>query len=151
MKANGTTYTLTLGVRDLAQQIREGKHQNGHLFVSCTRPRMENARDYGDWRFNITINNGEIQETKDLFMNEAPKTGYGTSINIIKLKGNSDYSHRLLGQRYFVVFNQGPKPIYSSLYVHITPFSNFQNEICRAKLYYKINMTGSQNLELAKG
>ena len=147
--ASGKEYTLYLDQHDYRKQIKEGKHDDGHLYVSCTRPHMKNNFDYGDWSLSIIPVNGGIQEASDVFMNRAPASGYKSSLNISERKGSSDYKYYLLSQRYFISLNNGE--VYGSLFMHITPFANSSKEACRIEIYSKINKTGSRNLELKPG
>ena len=144
--ASGKEYTLYLDEVGYRKKIKEGKHDDGHLYVSCSRPHMKNNRDYGDWNLLISPVNGGIQGTSDIFMNKAPEAGYHSSLFVSERKGTSDYAYQLLSKRYFISINNGE--VYGSLFMHITPFSNSRKEVCRVEIFYKINKTGSRNLEL---
>lgn len=145
--ADGRYYTLLLDQSVYDNRLKEGKTA-GNIYVSCTRPHMESIRDYGDWSISITPVNGGIQKTTDLYMNTAPETGYQPSLDIVMSKGSSDYESRLLNKRYYFKSNNGKE--YGSLLLNIAPFRNAKKEACRLDVYYKINPTGSRNLELIK-
>ena len=144
---DGKYYTLLLNKSRYKDRRKDGKTK-GHIYISCTRPHMENNRDYGDWSISIAPVNGGIQEVDDLYMNQAPETGYQSSIDIDMRKGSSSYAPYLLNKRYYFKSNNGKE--YGSLFIHIKPFSNVQKEACRLNIYYKINPTGSRNLELKR-
>ena len=144
--ASGKEYTLYLDQHDYRKQIKKGKHEDGHLYISCTRPHMKNDSDYSDWSLSIIPVNGGIQETSDVFLNEAPATGYQSSLSISERKGTNDYAHQLLSQRYFIALTNDK--VYGSLFMHITPFGDFNRDACRIEIFYKTNKIGSRNLEL---
>lgn len=145
--ADGKYYTLLLEQEVYDNRLKEGKTA-GNIHVSCTRPHMEGIRDYGDWRVSITPINGGIQETTDLYMNEAPETGYKPSLNIVMNKGDSNYRPYLRNKRYYFKSNNGKE--YGSLFIHFQPFISVKRETCRLDIYYRINPTGSRNLELRR-
>jgi len=142
-------YTLNLLGKKYKNRVKEGIHE-GHLVVSCTRKvNMKNHRDYGDWTATITPINGGIQETNDLYMNKAPTSGYEPSLSMDMKYGTDDYQFRLLNKRYYFMANNGK--IYGSLFVHFEPHANYKNNLCRVEINsYKINPTGSRNLEIKK-
>ena len=146
LDASGKDYTLYLDQFDNRKKLKEGVHEDGHLYLSCTRPHVENNREYGDWSFSIVPINGGIQETSDIYLNKAPETGYESSLNISERKGSSDYTHRFLNKRYYITSKN--TEVYGSLNMNITPFSKFYKDVCRIEIFYKINKTGSRNLEL---
>ena len=143
--ADGKYYTLDLDNYNNKQ--KDGKTK-GHIYISCTRPHMENNRDYGDWRISITPVNGGIQEANDLYLNQAPETGYQASIDIDMRKGNQDYSSSLLNKRYYFKSNNGKG--YGSLFIHMQPFAAVEKEACVLFIKYKLNSTGSRSLELKR-
>lgn len=143
---NGKVYTLLLDQRIYKNRRKEGKTA-GHIYISCTRPHMESNRDYGDWEVHITPINGGIQETNDLYLNIAPESGYQPSVDIVMKKGGQRYKHELTKQYYFSS-NYGKE--YGSLNITLQPFWNVNKEACSIDISYKINPTGSRNLELKR-
>lgn len=144
----GDTYTLNLLGKNHKQIILEGV-QKGHLRLSCTRQHMDNSIDFGDWAANITSINGGIQETNDLYMNLAPKTGYQTSLDIIMQKDSQYYTPSLGNKRYYFMSNDGKE--YGSLFVNYEPHSKYEDDrFCIIDISYKINSMGLRNLELRK-
>jgi len=145
----GDVYTLNLFGKTYEQKILEGEKE-GHLRVNCTRKIMEDNMDYGNWTATITPINGGIQETDDVYMNKAPESGYQSSLHIDMRKDSMSYQPTILNKRYFFKSNNGKE--YGSLYVHFWPHSKFEdNTVCRVDIKsYKINPTGSRNLELKK-
>ncbi len=140
---DGSDYTLILDGHN--QYPKKGKTE-GHFHISCTRPHMENGKDYGDWRVSIAPVNGGIQEVAGLYVNLAPLTGYQSSIDITMRKGSPDYKHELLNKRYYFTSNNGKE--YGTLFMYIKPFGFAEKEACALSINYKINPTGSRNLEL---
>ncbi len=147
LNADGNIYTLRFSDKWNAVQRFEGV-QPGHLRASCTRPHMESNRDYGDWSVSITPINGGIQETNDLYLNIAPESGYQPSLDIVMKKGDSSYKHEIKNKRYYFNSNSGKE--YGSLQITMRPFRNAKKEACNIDIRYKINPTGSRNLELKR-
>lgn len=145
--ADGKDYTLALNLQSYKTQQREGKTK-GYLNISCIRPHMESNRDYGDWSISISPIDGGIQEVDSLYANEAPETGYQSSLKIDMRKGNSDYKHALLNKRYY--FKSNNDKMYGTLFINFEPFAAVEKEACALYINYKINPTGSRNLELKR-
>ena len=144
---DGKYYTLTFDQTRLGVRKKEGK-TDGHIYISCRRPHMTHNRDYGDWSISITPVNGGIQETDDIYMNIAPESGYQTSLDINMTKSSQGYVHELRDKKYYFKSNSGKE--YGSLLMEIKPFSRASKEACRIEVFYKLNPTGSRNLELKR-
>jgi len=146
-KRDGSISTLRISNKWGAKQILEGA-QDGHLHISCTREHMETDHDFGNWTVTITPVNGGIVETDDVYMNVAPEAGYKPSLNINMRTDSAGYQPRLSNKRYYFTSNNGKE--YGSLYAHFLPYYDYENEFCKIKLEYKLNPTGSRNLELKR-
>jgi len=148
-KRTGDTYTLKMEGGMKKQKIFEGE-QSGHLRVSCTRkPHMEHHRDFGDWTARITPINGGIQETNDQYTNLAPESGYMPSLDIDMRLGTKDYVPYLRDKKYYFTSNNGKE--YGSLQVSFEPHGKAEDDrYCIIRMSYKINPTGSRNLELKR-
>ncbi len=149
----GKVYTLTLNGKpydyETYKVIKKAGMHTGHLYISCKRSQMKSNRDYGDWEVHITPVNGGIQETDDLYMNIAPESGYQPSLDIVMHKGSQNYKHALWNQRYYFMSNGGKE--YGSLDIDIDPFGKVEDDLsCIIDIKYKINPTGSRNLELKR-
>lgn len=84
-------------------------------------------------------------------MNKAPEAGYQPSLTISRKFGDKDYTGIVEDKRYYF-YTRGGKE-YGSLHVTFDPllqwFRDPQN--CAVRIHpYKINHTGSRNLELEK-
>jgi hypothetical protein len=144
---DGSVHTLRFTPDRRVKKIVKGS-VDGHLRVSCTRQYMQNKSDVGDWAITMTaVGQGGLLETDDLFMNQAPDTGYQPSVSIDMQHGHADYHSSLLNKRYFFSANNGKE--YGSLYVHFSPHLKWwDDQPCVAHISYKINPAGSRNLEL---
>ena len=145
LDSTGNVYTFRFSNKWNAIQRFEGV-QPGQLRASCTRAPMTNNRDYGDWEVHITPVNGGIQETSDPYLNIAPESGYKPSLDIIMRKGSKNYAHKLRKSYYFTS-NNGNE--YGSLQIRFEPYAKAEDDLaCIVRMKYKINPTGSRNLEL---
>lgn len=143
---SGDVYTLNLAEKDYKKSVTKGE-KSGHLRISCTRQYMTSNRDYGDWSARITPIDGGIQETDDLYTNLAPEVGYQSSLSIDMKKGDADYTPYIGNKRYYFTADNGQ--IYGSLSVRFAPYGKYEDDnACIIKIGYKINSTGSRNLEL---
>ncbi len=148
LPADGSTHTLRFSNKFGAKQNLKGI-VDGHLRINCTRKSMDSENDYGDWSVTILpVNIGGIQETEDLYLNMAPETGYLPSMTIDKRMGSNGYSPSLLNKRYYFTSNKGL--VYGSLYIHFKPHTRWRDSIplCNIKITWKLNTSGSRNLEL---
>lgn len=144
---DGKDYTLSFNQHTYKTKKNKGL-TDGFLRVSCRRSSMESNRDYGDWSISLSPVNGGIQEVDGLYSNEAPINGYQASLDIVMRKSSSSYSHFLYNKRYYFMSNNGKQ--YGSLFMRIKPFASVEREACGVFIDYKINPTGSRNLELKK-
>jgi len=144
---DGRQYTLSLLEKKFKRRVKEGVH-DGHFIVSCTRKAtMKNHRDYGDWTTTISPINGGIQETNDIYMSEAPASGYKPSISFDMKIGSDDYEFRVLNRRYYFTANNGET--YGSLFMHFEPHAKYKDKLCGISFNkYRINPTGSRSLVL---
>lgn len=141
----GEEYTFSFNPKSGKVALSEGKTK-GDLHLSCIRTPMQHYQDYGDWGLTITPVNGGIIETDDPYMNLAPVSGYKSSLEIDMTKGSPGYQHKLSNKHYYITTNNGN--IFGSLKMHIKPFFEPREESCRLHIDFKINPTGSRNLEL---
>jgi len=146
---DGRQYTVDLTANKYNKQVKEGSH-SGQFIVGCIRKtNMEKRIDYGDWTAFITPINGGIQVTNDLYMNEAPESGYKSSISINMKLGESGYTPQLYNQRYY--FKANNESIYGSVIVNYMPHARFKENFCRIDIRnFKYNPTGLRNLELKR-
>jgi len=153
--SDGRTYTLRF--------LRESYHGNmlegavpGHIRISCARGPIDAVRDdtigayRANWAYTITPVNGGILPTTDEFMNEAPESGYQNSYKIAMKRDDPNFVDKLLNQRFYFRSNGGKE--YGMLYVHFEPLGGLadKDKPCMLSLRYKLNDTGSRNLEVQR-
>jgi hypothetical protein len=142
MKPDGRIYTFDFTKHwRSGEQVKEGESY-GQLRVSCERAEMEHGRNFQDWRVTLTPVDGGIQMTDNIYMNEAPETGYQPTITVEQRIDDPEYKNMIINQRYF--FTAHHSDIYGSLFIHYKP--HFRNEKCNIRIAYKMNMEGSRNL-----
>jgi len=105
-------------------------------------------KDYGDWIFTISSIDGGIQKTNDLYLNKAPDSGYQSSIKIKMDYGSDKYMPSLFNQRFYFYTQSGK--VYGSMLVNFKPHRKFRGNECGIEIQYKMNPTGSKNLELKR-
>lgn len=148
-KSDGQIYTLFISQDRFKRNIltrKEGVFDKGLITLSCTRSFMSNHLDYGDWTATLTAINGGVLKTDDVYMNISPEIGYQPSIVIDMKKSDIGYKHYLSNEKYY--YNSGG--LFGSLEIEYTPFGTDRLELCAISIKYKINPTGSRNLELKK-
>jgi len=145
--SDGSIYTLNLDKSKREMNIVKGEGK-GQFRISCQRRHMESNRDYGDWSLSLSPINGGLLETDDLYMNIAPESGYQPSFKVDMKKEQSDYKHTLENKRFYFKTNNGQE--YGSMVVQFQPFYSVSRDICNIRMTYKINPTGSRNLELKR-
>jgi len=150
VSSDGRLHTLKLGKnRSKNNAIKIVKEVTaGQFHISCQRSHMRNNRDYNDWSVVVSPINGGIQAAEGLYNNIAPDSGYESSLNIVMKKGDPDYNYALSNKRFYFKTNNGQE--YGSLLVSFRPFTNANKERCQISVKYKINPTGSRNLELKR-
>lgn len=118
---------------------------DGRLKVACVRDVLVDRRDYGDWSVSLTPTDGGIQETEDLYLNEAPLNGYQPTLTIGKQVSENDYTPRIVpAKRYY--FTTGNRATYGSLEIAYEPFA--KRDKCTVLLTAKFNLKGSRNLAM---
>ncbi len=143
--SDGRDYTLSLNPSHHYEQKKEGI-KDGHIYISCSRSHIDRKKEYSDWSVKITPINGGILETDDIYTTLAPETGYQPSLDINMRKGEPGYKFQLKNKDYYFMSNNGEQ--YGSLRLSIYPFFFWEKEVCLIDVNYKINPTGSRNLEL---
>jgi len=145
---DGREYTLNLSGKDYNTKVSDGVKQ-GDFIISCTRKTtMTAVKDYGDWTFTISSIDGGIQKTNDLYLNKAPGNGYQSSIKIKMEYGSDKYMPSLFNQRFYFYTQSGK--VYGSMLVNFKPHRKFRGNECGIEIQYKMNPTGSKNLELKR-
>lgn len=79
-------------------------------------------------------------------MNRAPETGYQAEWVTEMKAGSPDFKRQKFNQRFYFAANNGKD--YGVLFIHVAPFNSIDR--CGVNASYKINSTGSRNLELKK-
>lgn len=142
--SDGTKSSFTFDVARKSISLVSDRSK-AHFHMSCNRSAMEHYQDFSDWNLNIDVADGGIIETDDLYLNLAPATSYGESWTVDMREGTSSFRRRLFKRFYFVTAS-GKQ--YGGLKAKFEPFLGPSEQSCRVYLDYKINPTGSRNLEL---
>ena len=144
LSADGSVKTLRLH-KPSGKRAPPGK-TDGQFHISCYHPPIKHHLDEVDWRFTITPVNGGIQASDERYMNRAPETGYQAEWVTEMKAGSPDFKRQKFNQRFYFTANNGQD--YGVLFIHVAPFNSIDR--CGVNASYKINSTGSRNLELKK-
>lgn len=143
MTPDGGIYAYDPFVSNRGGRWKASKN-NGMIRVSCERGKMSHERDYQDWRITLSPVDGGIQPTDDIYMNQAPESGYQASIAVQQSVSSPDFSRASGNHRYFFTAHNGK--YYGSLIAHFRP--HFRDNECSVRFSYKINMDGGRNLAI---
>ncbi len=117
------------------------------LVVSCKRDPKEQGKHWrqqqGSWAITFRPIDGGIQETTDVYLNEAPLAGYEPELTIFMQRGQQGYSPRIYPGRRFYYTAHGGK-WHGSFEATLDPF--MYDDECRVNADYKYNSNGSRNL-----
>lgn len=113
----------------------------GDFRISVQRPPgWTNQIDY-DWAVRIDAVGMELVETHDVFMYQAPASGYESSWNFSKKAGEEDYT-REVDPKFYLKSRDGAA--YGRMELRIKSNSREKSAIL---IYYWLNPSGSRNLE----
>jgi hypothetical protein len=149
---DGSPFTVVLTTVKRQIQYFPGTRQDGDLIVNCERESMTVPRDRSDWKITLRPVKGGIQKTADRYLNQAPQTGYLSSVDISRKFGNQNFQAEVHNQRYYFTAQNGE--VYGTLFIDFKPFrlSNKSGDnaeveqYCRLYIEYKVNREGDRNL-----
>jgi hypothetical protein len=117
------------------------------IIVSCERepkePNVHWRHQKGSWSITFRPIDGGIQETDDLYLNEAPEIGYQPELTVAMKRGDPDYKVNIQpARRYYYTAYNGKW--YGSFSATFEPY--MYDDECRVNVIYKHNPNGSRNL-----
>jgi hypothetical protein len=126
------------------------------LKVTCNRAAPDNLSQsqyheyigkygYGDWSVTLAPVKGGIQETEDLYLNEAPESGYAPKIKVSMNKSDADYAHQVYPKRHYYYHAKDGK-VFGSLEIAFEPYAKKDKCVLITKAKY--NPNGSRNLAI---
>jgi hypothetical protein len=121
----------------------------GGIIATCVRdakvPNVHWRSQIGSWSITFKPNEGGIQESNDLYLNEAPLDGYQPELIISMQQGSPNYQVRIYPAKHFYYyFMKDGKRVYGSLEATFDPF--MYDDECRVPIKYKYSLSGSRNL-----
>lgn len=124
----------------------ENDEQAG-IIVSCTReekaPNTHWRHQKGSWSITFSPIDGGIQETDNLYLNEAPESGYQPELTVAMKRGDPDYKVSIQpARRYYYTAHNGKW--YGSFSATFDPY--MIDDKCLVKIAFKYNSNGSRNL-----
>lgn len=124
-------------------------YEYAEIEVTCKRdqraPNTHWREQKGSWSITFRPINGGIQETNDLYLNEAPESGYQPELTVAMQRGDPDYKVNIQPARhYYYTANNGE--LYGAFSATFEPY--MYDEECRVNADIKYNQTGSRNLAI---
>jgi len=119
------------------------------IITTCLRePKdtdVHSQQQKGSWSIALRPIDGGIQETTDLYLNEAPESGYQSELTVSMERGSLDYRVRIWpAKHYYYYYMDDGKRIYGSLEAEFDPYA--YDDECRVRVQYKYNLNGARNL-----
>lgn len=117
------------------------------IVASCKRdPKEPNTHwrhQKGSWSITFRPIDGGIQETDDIYLNEAPESGYQKELTVSMKRGDPDYKPNIQpARRYYYTAYNGKW--YGAFSATFDPYM-YDNE-CRVNVHYQYNSHSSRNL-----
>jgi hypothetical protein len=126
---------------DLFHWVRGIKGKVRDIKMSCKRPIDAQIGKSFDWEVAIEGIGGGIIETTDLFMNEAPKSGYEPEWKLVMDKADSNWRSEV-SKKFYLKSRNGD--VYGRMELTIIPL---YNKNCRVNAEWWLNPNGSRNLQ----
>ncbi len=122
-------------------------YERSGLAVTCEReqkkPNVHWRDQKGSWSITFRPINGGIQETNDIYLNEAPESGYQSELTVAMRRGDPNYKVRIqLARHYYYTANSGK--LYGAFSATFEPY--MYDDECRVNAEIQYNPTGSRNL-----
>lgn len=119
------------------------------IVVTCRREPMEKNKHWreqkGGWSVTFEPIEGGIQQTDDLYLNEAPSDGYKRKITVSMKRTDPDYRVRIVpARRYYYTAHNGEW--YGSFSASFEPY--MLKDKCLVNADIKYNPNGSRNLAM---
>lgn len=128
--------------------VPNGKNdEQAGIIVSCTReekaPNTHWSDQKGSWSITFSPIDGGIQETNDLYLNEAPESGYQPELTVTMERGDPDYKVNIQpARRYYYTAHNGKW--YGSFSATFEPY--MFDDKCLVKIAFKYNPNSSRSL-----
>jgi hypothetical protein len=117
------------------------------IVASCERepkdPNTHWRHQKGSWSITFRPIDGGIQETNDIYLNEAPEGGYQKELTVAMKRGDPGYKVNIQpARRYYYTAHNGKW--YGSFSATFDPY--MIDDKCLVKMSFKYNPNGSRNL-----
>lgn len=121
--------------------------EHAGVVVTCERetkePNVHWRHQKGSWSITFRPIDGGIQETDDLYLNEAPESGYQPELTVAMNRGDPDYKVNIQpARRYYYTAHNGK--LYGSFSATFDPY--MEDDSCSIQVAFKYNSNGSRNL-----
>ncbi len=121
--------------------------EHAGVVVTCERetkePNVHWRHQKGSWSITFRPIDGGIQETDDLYLNEAPESGYQPELTVAMNRGDPDYKVNIQpARRYYYTAHNGK--LYGSFSATFDPY--MEDDTCSIQVAFKYNSNGSRNL-----
>lgn len=136
---DGRTFTFDF-TQERAKDRKIAGDAVGQIKMRYTCQENRDSRDTGDWSVEIEAVDGGIQESLDVYLNQAPIGGYAPTYKIEMQKDDSTYRDRSIKHFYFTA-NNGE--YYGAIRARIYPY---RYEKPKMFIEYKVNPSGGRSL-----
>jgi len=130
------TYTVYFDRRKL---VEEGRNEGGDLWITLVRPLNITPQDTIDWSIRMETVDGGLLETDDLFMYEAPESGYQS---VWEEHSAQVRASEWINHKFYIKTRNGAS--YGRVMVEIAPV--YGSESSAIDFNYWINQNSSRNL-----
>jgi hypothetical protein len=145
IQPDGRVFTVDF----VKNEITEGTNVSGDILVQIKRPTEIKPREQYDWSFVMTaIDGGFIEVTNDVYLNEAPPSGYQQQYQMNRYATNvvnySTYSLYRTDRTFF--FKSRGGKVYGHFHINeLDP--DYRGGMASLRIESFINPAGSRNLE----
>jgi hypothetical protein len=132
----------TINLLKYVDYVVKGKNQEGDLWVQFYRSDDASKKSKFDWRVTISVPDGGLIESDDVYMNHAPEDGYQHSVTYDYPRDRVDWVREIHNKKYYIKSRGGK--IYGRLNIDIRPI--WGKGDASFKIGFSLNTNGSRNL-----
>jgi hypothetical protein len=132
----------TVNLLKYVDYVVKGKNDEGDLWVEFYRSDGASNKTKFDWHVIITVPDGGLIETDDVYMNHAPENGYRQSVTIDYPRDRDDWVRKIDNKKFYIKSRGGE--IYGRVSIDIRPI--WAKNYAAFNINFALNTNGSRNL-----